>query len=180
MRCNSNLASATVVIALFLCGRTPAQAVTPISWQHREAKFAYVGYTTLYVCDALEDQVRRLLVYFGARPDAKVTVTCPRGPTVPTQDAVVTTDFHVPVPVDPTDGVATGDPMAQWSALKIDARRPDFMGRGDCELMQAMKDLVTKNFGLRDLEYRTNCFPHDLSLDEFSVTATALKVTVPR
>jgi hypothetical protein len=183
MRFSSSCACLTAVIAVCLGARSGAQAVASINWQHREAKFAYVGYTTLYVCDALEDQVRRVLVYLGARPDAKVMVTCPRGPTVPTQDALVTTDFYVPVPVDPAEGNATGNatgnPTAQWTALKIDARRPGFMGRGDCELMQGMKDLVTKNFGLRDLDYRTNCVPHDLGLDDFSVTATALKVAMP-
>jgi hypothetical protein len=173
MRFSSTSGAVIAVMASFLNARAPAEVVAPVSWEHREAKFAYVGYTTLYVCDALEDQVRRLLVYFGARPDAKVLATCPRGPTVPTQDAVVTTDFYVPVTGDGAGGTATG----QWTPLKIDARRPSFMGRGDCELMQGMKDLLTKNFSLRDLDYRTNCFPHDLGLDDFSVTATALKMT---
>jgi hypothetical protein len=49
------------------------------------------------------------------------------------------------------------------------------MGDGDCELIQAMKDLVTKNFSLRDLEYRTDCVPHELMMDGFAVKGQALR-----
>ena len=49
------------------------------------------------------------------------------------------------------------------------------MGRGDCELVGELKDLISKNFSLRDLNYRTDCVPHQLTLDDFSVKAQALK-----
>ena len=51
------------------------------------------------------------------------------------------------------------------------------MGDGDCELVREMKDLITKNFSLRNLEYRTDCFPHDVTLDEFSVKVQALRAS---
>ncbi len=53
------------------------------------------------------------------------------------------------------------------------------MGQGDCELIQGMKNLITQNFSLRDVEYRTSCFPHDLATDGFAVKGQALRVLPP-
>jgi hypothetical protein len=39
-----------------------------------------------------------------------------------------------------------------------------------------MQALVTRNFDLHDLNYRASCFPHTVSIDDFSLTAEALKV----
>jgi hypothetical protein len=64
---------------------------------------------------------------------------------------------------------------ARWTVLEVTPRRPAFMGDGDCELIQAMKDLITKNFRLRDLEYRANCVPHELLLDSFVIKGQVLK-----
>jgi hypothetical protein len=49
------------------------------------------------------------------------------------------------------------------------------MGEGDCELVDQMKDLITKNFSLRDVEYRTRCVPREVSLDSYSVKGQALR-----
>jgi hypothetical protein len=38
-----------------------------------------------------------------------------------------------------------------------------------------MKDLITKNFSLRDVEYRTRCVPQEVSLDSYSVKGQALR-----
>ena len=64
---------------------------------------------------------------------------------------------------------------AHWTALQVSPRRPHFMGGGDCELMQGMKDLITKNFTLRNVEYNTSCFPHDISLAGFELKGQALR-----
>jgi hypothetical protein len=60
--------------------------------------------------------------------------------------------------------------------VAISARSPHFMDSGDCELVQSMQALVTRNFDLHDLNYRASCFPHTVSIDDFSLTAEALKV----
>ncbi len=38
-------------------------------------------------------------------------------------------------------------------------RRPSFMGDGDCELVQEMKDFITKNFTLRAWNIAPTAFP---------------------
>jgi hypothetical protein len=53
------------------------------------------------------------------------------------------------------------------------------MGDGDCELIQGMKDLIIKNFSLRDIEYRTSCVPHEVSMDAYAVKGQALRAVTP-
>jgi hypothetical protein len=48
------------------------------------------------------------------------------------------------------------------------------MGGGDCELIEQMKDLISKNFSLRDMQYNTDCVPHEITLDAFDVKGQAL------
>jgi hypothetical protein len=62
-----------------------------------------------------------------------------------------------------------------WAALIITPKKPDFMGDGDCELIQGMKDLITRNFSLRDIEYRTDCSPHQITMNGFSIKGQALR-----
>jgi len=57
----------------------------------------------------------------------------------------------------------------------VSPTHPYFMGNGDCELIEQMKDLISKNFSLRDLSYRTDCIPHEVNIDDFSIKAQALK-----
>ena len=58
--------------------------------------------------------------------------------------------------------------------VELTPQRPFFMGEGDCELMQGMKDLMTKNFSLRDLRYRTDCFPNAPTPDSFAINGQTL------
>ena len=187
MRIKSPTMSHALVLAAACAGSsapaaaTPAgdSATVPITWQHQRAEFNYLGHTVLYSCDGLEDQVRRILLYFGARSDLKVSaVGCTRGAEGPTRHAWVNADFDLPVPAV---GAGAGTPVrAQWAEVKLTPRQPNFMSKDDCELIDSMKDLVTHHLQLRGLEYRTNCFPGSLSEDGFAVTAQALKVAEPK
>ena len=144
------------------------------TWEHHQARFSYFGITTLYSCDGLEDNTRALLVHLGARQDAKVmALGCPHGSSVPGRNAIVDVDFYSLSPS--ADANAANAVPAQWTAIQVNPTHPHFMGRGDCELVGELKDLISKNFSLRDLNYRTDCVPHQLTLDDFSVKAQALK-----
>jgi hypothetical protein len=123
-------------------------------------------------------------LYLGARKDLKVRATgCPGPFNSPSRTAFVNVDFYalVPAPGRPAAGTpAAGTPASStlnghWTAMELTPRRPSFMGDGDCELMQGMKDFITKNFTLREVEYRTSCFPNEVTLDGFSVTGQALR-----
>jgi len=145
------------------------------AWQHRKLTFSYVGFTTAYTCDGLEDHVRQILLNIGARKDLRVTANgCPGPFNSPSHSAFVNVDFYALAPAADASGSETV--KAHWTALELTPQRPNFMGAGDCELIQGMQDLITQNFALRSLEYRTSCFPNEVSLNGFSVKGQALRV----
>jgi hypothetical protein len=154
---------------------TPAepsgQAVTG-AWQHHQVNFTYWGVTTLYSCDGLEDNIRALLLHLGARKDAKVSARgCPHGSSIPGHNAIIDVDFYSLSP----SSDATGTVPAQWMPVAVSPTHPYFMGHGDCELIDEMKDLISKNFSLREMNYHTDCVPHQINIDDFSIKAQALK-----
>lgn len=151
-----------------------AGAVVTGTWEHRHASFTYWGITALYSCDGLENNIRALLQHLGARKDVRVSARgCPQGPSVPGRNAIVETDFYTLAPS--ADANAADSVQARWAPVVVSATRPYFMGHGDCELIAELKDIITKNFSLRDLNYRTDCVPHEVNIDDFSIKAQALK-----
>jgi hypothetical protein len=145
------------------------------TWEHRHAGFSYWGITTLYSCDGLEDNIRALLLHLGARKnDIKVNARgCPHGSSVPGRNAIVDVDFYSLAPS--ADANAANTVQARWTPVTVSPTHPYFMGHGDCELIDEMKDILSKNFSLRDLSYRTDCVPHQVNIDDFSVKAEALQ-----
>ena len=153
---------------------TPAADGVAGAWQHHKVTFSYIGFTSLYTCDGLENRVRQILVHMGARKDAKVTARgCPGVYDTPSPTAWVEADFFTLAPVFSAGGSDTV--RTQWAAVEVTPRRPNFMGDGDCALVQGMKDLITKNFTLRNLEYRTSCTPYHFTLDGFAIKGQALR-----
>lgn len=152
---------------------TPASGVTG-AWQHHKATFNYLGFTTSYTCDGLEGHVRQILLLLGARPDLKVIASgCPGPYNAPSHAIWVDVDFYALAPA--ADSAESGTVKAHWSPLEMTPKRPAFMGDGDCELVAGMKDLITKNFSLRDIEYRTECVPHEIVLNGFAVKGQTLR-----
>jgi hypothetical protein len=151
----------------------PSTDVVAGEWQHHKVTFSYFGITSLFTCDGLEGRVRQILLHLGARRDVKVYATgCPGPFNTPSRTAWVDADFYTLAPAAHADG--SGTVRARWTSLELTTRRPYFMGDGDCELINEMKDLITKNFSLRGIEYRTSCIPHELSLDSYAVKGQAL------
>lgn len=150
-----------------------AQAVSG-TWEHHHASFTYWGITALYSCDGLENNIRALLQHLGARKDITVSARgCPNGSSVPGRNAIVDIDFYALAPS--ADSTVAGAVQAQWTPVVVSATRPYFMSNGDCELIEQLKGIISKNFSLRDLSYRTDCVPHEVNLDDFSIKAQALK-----
>ncbi len=147
--------------------------IVPGTWQHHKITVNYFGITSLYSCEGLEEHVRSILLHLGARQDAKVSATgCPRGPEVPSQHAWIQTDFYT---LEPADSASAADSVqAYWAPRELTPRRPNFMGDGDCELVEQMKDLISKSFAIRDIQYRTDCVPHEYNPDGFAIKGQAL------
>jgi hypothetical protein len=151
----------------------PAEIVAG-AWQHHTVTFNYVGFTSQYTCSGLEGRVRQILLHLGARKDLHVSaVGCPGPFDSPSRTAWVRTDFYTLAPA--ADSAGTDTVHARWTSLEVTPLRPSFMGDGDCELVDEMKDLITQNFSLRDVEYRTRCVPHEISPDSYAVKGQALR-----
>jgi hypothetical protein len=149
----------------------PSTDIVSGTWQHHQLTFNYFGVTALYTCDGLEDHIRRILLHLGARKDIRASASGCTGAHTPSQYALVALDFYTLSPA--TDASGTVD--AHWAPLEMSPLRPRFMGGGDCELVQGMKDLITQNFSLRNLDFRTRCPPHGVAIDAFEVKGQALR-----
>ena len=169
-------ATATAPAAAAGTATTPAATGSAAQWREQTMKFTYDGITTLYTCDGLEDKVRVILLAFGARKDAQVRATgCERGSNLPSRFAWVEANYRYLVPAGGGDAAAQGAVKTTWSTIEISPNRPSFMGAGECELIEAMRDALSKGFTLRNVQYRTSCTPHQVSMGSYAVSAEVLK-----
>jgi hypothetical protein len=144
------------------------------TWEHRHASFHYDGITSLYTCAGLESNVRALLQHLGARKDLTVRAYgCLGGYNQPGRSAIVDVDFYSLAPS--ADAGAANSVQARWTPVTVSANHPNSIRDGDCELIDEMKDILSKNFSLRDLNYRTDCRPGEVNINDFSVKAEILK-----
>ena len=152
----------------------PGESVSA-QWQAQTLKFTYTGITTLYTCDGLEGKVRDILLALGARKDAKVRATgCDIGRNAPSRFAWVEAKFSSLAPG--SDASAADAVKSVWSTVEFLPNRPFYMGGGDCELMEQMRDALPRGFSMRKVQYRTSCTPHQVSLGSFAVKVEVLKV----
>ena len=173
-------AAAIAVAAVSLVG-----ALAPISkgaeraaWEHRKFTMYYFGLTTLFTCDGLEDHVRQILAYWGARKDMTVRARgCMYGINDPSRSAWVDADFYSLIPA--ADSPAPGMVSAEWKSVELSPHHPNFMEDGDCELVEHMKDSTLKNFSIRNVDYRASCVPREVRIASYSVRAQALKLAAP-
>jgi hypothetical protein len=173
----SALAAAGALSCGWMASAATAQEGAPSeivagTWQHRQVTFNYFGITAIFTCDGLEDHVKDLLLLLGARKDVHVTASgCP-GLNEPTRSLYVRADFYALAPAEAT---ATDTVQANWAPLQLVPRHPSFVGEGDCELLEQMKTFITQNFSLRDIQYRTSCWPHEVTIDAFAIKGQSLK-----
>jgi hypothetical protein len=154
------------------------QSGSAAQWRTQTLKFDYSGFTTRYTCDGLEDKVRDILLTFGARKGVKVRATgCSDGRDRPSKFAWVSAEFSSLVPA--TDPAAAGNVRSEWSKVQLAPSRPSFMGAGECELVEQMRDLLQKGFTLRNGDFRTSCVPHQVSVADYAVSAEVLKPAAP-
>jgi hypothetical protein len=170
----SLIASLALSAGLAQAAVTDSSAPGGFAWQHHSAKVNYMGFTSAYTCDGIEGKVRDIMRYLGARKDLQVQAQgCPRGPDSLEHLIWINVQFDTLAPAAP--GTAAADLVpAQWTAFKLDGQRPFFMGAGDCELIDALKPLLTANFSLRALDYSTSCTPHEVTFADFRVQGEVL------
>lgn len=155
----------------------PAPAISPDStvWQPHHESFTYSGFTSSFTCDGIEGKVGQILRYFGARKDLQVSAHgCPRGPNSLSHMIWIVVDFQT-LGAAPADAPSDSLVKAQWTPIQLTGQRPFFMEQGDCELIQAMRPVLTHDFQLRGLSFDTSCMPYQQSLVDFTVKGEVLK-----
>ena len=149
-------------------------------WRTQKIDMTYSGFTAAYSCEGIEGKIKEILQSFGARKDLKVRARgCEQTynqamPNAPSKMAFVDTEFSTLVPG--ADPAGTGTVQATWVKVQLAPNRPNFMGTGECELVDEMRALLEKSFTLRAVEYRTNCVPRHVSVADYSVRAEVLQL----
>ncbi|HEX4049885.1 MAG TPA: hypothetical protein VHY19_03280 [Steroidobacteraceae bacterium] len=167
-------------LAACASGTAPRQSGPPFDavWQRHQTTINYTGLTALYSCDGLEDKVRRILLYLGARPDLRVQqLACDRAFERPGHLASVHADFYT---LTPAPGGGAGTVTAQWVPVTIRPMDPYWMDYGECELVQQIKPVITGDYSARSLHYHTACVPYDITIADFDLTGEFPKPTASR
>src|SRR5258708_17998250 len=183
MQSSKRILTSVVVGGILALAALPAASATtegpaggPVvagTWEHRHASFHYDAIASLYSGGGLESNIRALLQHLGARKDLTVRAYgCPGGFNAPGRTAIVDVDFYSLAPS--ADANAANSVQARWTPVTVSANHPNSIGRGDCELIHEMKDILSHNFSLRDLNYRTDCMPYEVNINDFSVKAAIL------
>jgi hypothetical protein len=168
---------AALAVASLALGSGASLADVPVasSWTHHHESFYYfgtVGYTGGRGVHArLEGTVKNLLMFLGARPNLKVRAyDCVHG-ILPC--SLVTADFDTLSAAANAAGADTT--QAVWTPFYISAQHPLFMGERDCQLMQTLQPMLTKDFSLRQLDYNLDCRPHQVLMGDYRVQGEVLK-----
>lgn len=169
------LAALTLAAAASQAGSGTTTPAQPSAWQHHQATFTYMGFTSAYSCDGLEGKVGSILRFFGAKNPQVQASGCPRGPDSLSHIVDVKVDF------DTLRAAADGTPQsaivqARYTPFRLDSQRPFFMDEGDCELIHSMKPMLVASFSFQNLSYGASCTPHEVTLADFRVDGEVLQL----
>jgi len=155
---------------------TGAQAARESAvWTPRELLFIYQGFTTRYSCDGLRDKVRSILLELGAREDLKVTATGCSSPGGPDPSPGVRIKMNVLQPVADKNATAgTQSVPSHWKMLDLTPQRDAVSAAGECELIEQVKQSILPLFATRNVEYSSNCLPHQLQIGATRLRAEVL------
>ena len=141
----------------------PAVRAESAVWTPRELSFVYQGFTTTYSCDGLQDKVRSILLELGAREDLKVTETpCAQlGRPEPFPGVRIKMNVLQPA-ADESATAGTQSVPAHWKRVDLTPDRDAVSAAGECELIEQVRQSILPLFATRNVEYSSNCVPHQL------------------
>lgn len=152
----------------------PAAGAAAAVWSPRQTHFVYQGFTSKYSCDGLRDKMRKVLLDLGARPDLQVsTYGCsrPSGPD-PFPGVRIKMDVLQPAPTPSAGKDATV--AAHWKTTHVRLEQDPVGAAGDCELVEQIQQKILPLFTTRNVEYHSNCVPHQLSVGGTQLRADVL------
>jgi hypothetical protein len=159
----------TLVSALLIGAAASADTATPSAasgnWQQHQSQFDFMGFTTTYSCQGLEDKLKLLLRLNGAGPDLKVNAPCSLGYGVPDRLAFAYLTFSTLQP-----GATSPAAAGEWRHVALSPHHPFQLERGDCELIEQFRDKVLPMFATRNLANNVTCVPHQDSGSNFQLS----------
>jgi hypothetical protein len=170
------VSSATAIAADSAASSTQSAAAAA-QWAPRKLHLVYMGFTSRYSCDGLQNQVKWILQQLGARDDLVVKRSGCTRLDGPEQSPGVEATFSVLEPAGegtPSAGKSK-DVAARWDSVTLNSDTPGRSNAGDCELIEQVKKQVLPLFTTRNPTYSSDCFPHSESL-----AGTRLSVEVLR
>jgi hypothetical protein len=176
------LAAGAVAVLLSVTGwaaaaETGAQAARAESavWTPKELLFIYQGFTTTYSCDGLRDKVRSILLELGAREDLKITETPCSELGRPDPFPGVRIKMNVLQPAgDQSAAAGTQSVPSHWTRVDLTSQRDAVSAAGECELIEQVKQSILPLFATRNVEYSSNCLPHQLQIGATRLRAEVL------
>lgn len=157
------LLGAVALLAGAAHAQSADQSATSGSWQQHSYTFHFMGFTTTYSCDGLEDKLRFLLRVSAAGPEVRdihVSSPCTRGDGRPDKLAMADLTFST---LQPTPAGSDGMPTGVWRHVALSPRHPFQLDDGDCELIEQFRDKVLPMFATRNLDNKVSCVPHQES-----------------
>jgi hypothetical protein len=166
----SMIAAGTVAALLTVTARAapvetgaPAVRAESAVWTPRELSFVYQGFTTTYSCDGLRDKVRSVLLKLGAREDLQVSESPCVSLGRPDPFPGVRIKMNVLQPGADTAATAgTQSVPAHWKTVDLTPEHDAVSAAGDCELVEQVKQSLLPLFATRNVEYSSNCVPHQM------------------
>jgi hypothetical protein len=165
------LALSTLIAGCILSGEVSADAGAPAgtesgNWTAHKYTFNFMGFTTTYSCEGLEDKLRLLLQINGAGPDkhgVQVMAPCENPIGRPDKLAFAYLTFSSLQPGSAANGSAAGE----WKHVTLAPRHPYQFDYGDCELVEQFRDKVLPMFTTRNITNNVTCIPHQDSGSNF-------------
>jgi hypothetical protein len=151
------------------------------AWTPKELRFVYQGFTTRYSCDGLREKMRSALLALGARKDLTVregACSTPSGRPDPFPGVNIKMQVLTPLTAAPAAPDATAV-AAHWKSVDLRLNRDALSESGDCELIEQIKQSILPLFTTRNVEYSSNCVPHQLSVGGTLLRAEVLISDAP-
>ncbi|MBI2993960.1 MAG: hypothetical protein HYY48_07270 [Gammaproteobacteria bacterium] len=169
------LSPAFIAAAVALVAGTAAFAdALPGTWQAKQARFHFAGFTSQYTCDGLRSKVKVLLRSLGARDDVTIRGGCGgKSFNEPQQSHNVVIGFSIPVLAE-GQGLPGETFPAEWREVRWRANSPSGLDPGDCELVEQLREQVLTLFNPRDMKDESVCVPHQLNTGDPDLRMTIL------
>ena len=147
---------------------TPAWASPPAVqavWVSRHVHFVYQGFTTLYSCEGLRDEIQDMLVKLGARHLQIISDPCIR-PGAPDPFPGVRVRMQVLVPAA-ANTPAAKRLAAHWHKVVVSGEGADLNQGGKCELIAQFRHTFLPLFTTRHIDIRADCIPHQVTMSSY-------------